>query len=67
MTEHDETKRQEVLDGIRNFSRITLEPSRMSPGETDIRFESGPGMATVVGVKPADLDELRRVLTEGPQ
>ena len=62
MADLRETRQQEVRDGVRRYSRISLELSGTWPGEAYLRFETGPGMAVMVGVTSADLDELRKLL-----
>jgi hypothetical protein len=55
-----EQRQQEVRDGVRRYSRISLELSHSWPGEMYLRFETGPGMAVMVGVTPADLADLKQ-------
>ncbi len=57
-----ESREQEVRNGTRFYRRISLELSHTWPGEMYLRFETGPGMAVMVGVTPADLDEIRPLL-----
>lgn len=59
------TREQEVRDGVRLYRQISIVVSHSWPGEAYLRFETGPGMAVMVAVTGADLNEVGKLLKVG--